>query len=81
MQSDVISGTKMPSSDVDVNLLETIDEVKWRSRRRVRASEEPDRTINGDQRRSTAINGNQRQSTATNGNQRQSTAIKGRAPG
>jgi hypothetical protein len=31
MQSDVISGTKMPSSDVDVNLLETID-VKWRSR-------------------------------------------------
>jgi hypothetical protein len=32
MQSDVISGTKMPSSDVDVNLLETIDEVKWRSR-------------------------------------------------
>jgi hypothetical protein len=27
MQSDVISGTKMPSSDVDVNLLETIDEV------------------------------------------------------
>ena len=80
MQSDVISGTKMPSSDVDVNLLETIDEVirghhrslevitghkrsledvnlietidevKWRSRRRVRASEEPDRTINGNQR-------------------------------
>jgi hypothetical protein len=81
MQSDVISGTKMPSSDVDVNLLETIDEVKWRSRRRVRASEEPDRTINGNQRQSTAINGNRRQSTAIDGNQQHSTAIKGRAPG